>query len=252
MNQRNFTADHYGVRTEAYVQSQVHAAGEDLDEMEAMLRALKPERVLDLGCGGGHVSYRAAKYARNVFACDITHGMLEAVAKEAATKGLENIETKQAAAEDLPFEAGYFDVALCRFTAHHWSDFLAGLKQARRVIKPGGTALFIDTLAPVQRVLDTHLQAMEVSRDPSHVRNYSVVEWCCALAEAGFSMRNCTVRRLRMEFKSWTQRTRTPEVTVAAIRQLQNSAPESVRDYFKISDDGSFELEVASMQVQAI
>lgn len=252
MTQSDFAASHYGVRADAYVRSQVHASSEDLDEMEEILGRRRSHNALDLGCGGGHVSYRAAKYADHIVACDVTPSMLEAVAKEAARKGLENIETFLASAEALPFGAGYFDTVLCRFTAHHWSDFAAGLREARRVIQAGGAAVFIDTVAPVRRVLDTHLQAMELLRDPSHVRNYTVAEWCVLLAEAGFSLQRCTVRRLRMEFESWVERTRTPTDTAAAIFRLQRAAPEDVKHYFNIAEDGSFELDVATLVVEAI
>ncbi len=252
MTQREFAASCYGARADAYVQSQVHASGEDLDEMEAVLRGRRASRVLDLGCGGGHVSYRAARYADNVVACDVTPSMLEAVAKTAVEKGLANIETRLAPAEALPFESGSFDAVLCRFTAHHWSDFAAGLREARRVIQPGGWAVFIDTVAPVRRVLDTHLQAMELLRDPSHVRNYAVAEWCAVLAEAGFALQRCTVRRLRMEFETWVKRTNTPLETAQAILRLQQGAPDIVRHYFNIAPDGSFDLETATMVVEAI
>ncbi len=251
MTQRDFAASHYGARAEAYVQSQVHASGDDLDEMEGILSLRHARNVLDLGCGGGHVSYRAAKYADRVVACDVTPSMLEAVAKTAAERGLANIETRLAPAEALPFEPNCFDMVLCRFTAHHWTDFAAGLREARRVMQPGGVAVFIDTIAPMRRVLDTHLQAMELLRDPSHVRNYTVAEWGAVLAEAGFALERCTVRRLRMEFASWTKRTRTPAETVEAILRLQNGAPEIVRDYFEIAPDGSFNLETATMVVEA-
>ncbi len=252
MTERDFMASHYSTRADAYVQSSVHASGEDLDEMEAVLSNLRARNVLDLGCGGGHVSYRASKYADRIVACDVTPSMLDAVAKTAAEKELTNIVTQLARAEALPFEPGNFDMVLCRFTAHHWSDFSAGLREARRVIQPGGLAVFIDTVAPAKRVLDTHLQAIELLRDPSHVRNYAVAEWCAMLAEADFALQRCTVRRLRMEFKSWTERTRTPVETAEAILRLQQGAPEIVRQYFNIARDGSFDLETATMVVEAV
>lgn len=252
MNQRDFAASHYGTRADAYVQSQVHASGEDLDEMEAVLRGRQIDNALDLGCGGGHVSYRVAKYAQRVVACDVTPSMLDAVAKAAAERGLANIETRLAPAESLPFEPGCFDTVLCRFTAHHWADFAAGVREARRVIRTGGMAVFIDTIAPAKRVLDTHLQTMELLRDPSHVRNYTVAEWCVALGEAGFAVKRCTVRRLRMEFESWIKRTHVPTETAKAILKLQSGAPEIVREYYDIATDGSFDLETATMVVGAV
>jgi ubiquinone/menaquinone biosynthesis C-methylase UbiE len=169
VSQQDYAAQHYAPRAEDYVTSQVHAAGEDLDQVAAMLQGLGAVRVLDLGCGGGHVSYRAAAYAREVVAVDVTARMLEVVAETAAARGISNITTMQAGAEALPFADADFDVVASRFSAHHWQDMPAGLRQARRVLAASGRAIFIDTIAPKDPVLDTHLQAVELLRDASHV-----------------------------------------------------------------------------------
>ena len=245
-------AENYGPRADAYVSSAVHAGGADLEQIEQALRGRSDARVLDLGCGGGHVSYRAAPHVAEVTAVDLTPEMLEAVTRTAAERGLTNIAARQAAAERLPFDDGRFDVVLCRFTAHHWRDFEAGLREARRVLAPGGTAIFIDCIAPAAAVLDTHLQVVEVLRDPSHVRNYTAAEWMAALARAGFAVRSLTPRRLRMEFPVWTARTRTPDLHAQAIRSLQRSAAAEVHNHFDITDDGSFLLDTLTLEVDAV
>jgi SAM-dependent methyltransferase len=252
MTEKNFAAEHYAPRARDYVTSAVHSAGGDLDQIEAELRGQAAARVLDLGCGGGHVSYRAAPLVAEVVACDVTQSMLDAVAATAAERGLRNIVVRRAAAENLPFEAGSFDIALCRFTTHHWQNMEAGLREARRVLKPNGRAIFIDSVVPADRTLDTHMQAVELLRDVSHVRNYSVAEWVAALGRCGFSIEGITMRTLRIEFAAWIGRTRTPAVQVEAIRALQVSAPLAVRTHFAIDEDGSFDLEAATMVMRAV
>lgn len=249
--QHTFAAEQYAPRAQNYVTSAVHSAGADLDQIESELRRQSVRRVLDLGCGGGHVSYRAASYVDEVVACDVTASMLEAVAAEAAVRGLSNITTQQAAAESLPFPDACFDAVLCRFTAHHWPDMDAGLREARRVLKASGRAVFIDSIAPATPTLDTHLQAVEVLRDASHVRNYTLAEWVCALSRSGFAVDSVTVRVLRMEFSAWTARTRTPAPHTEAIRSLQAAAPVIVREHFAVGADGSFDLESATILVRA-
>ena len=251
MSQQEYAATQYAPRAAAYVTSEVHAAGADLDQIEALARGMGKAVVLDLGCGGGHVSYRAAPHVARVVAVDVTPAMLVQVEKMAAGLGLENIETKLGAAEALPFTDGTFDMVLCRFSAHHWRDLAAGLREARRVLAPGGLAVFIDIVAPASPVLDTHLQAMELLRDSAHVRNYSVAEWLAALGAAGFALRDFCARTLRMEFGAWTARTQTPQALTTAIRQLQLGAPAGVRRHFAIGADGSFDIEAASFVLNA-
>jgi ubiquinone/menaquinone biosynthesis C-methylase UbiE len=249
--QHEFAAGQYAPRAQDYVTSEVHSAGADLDQIEAELRGHGGARVLDLGCGGGHVSYRAAPHVGHVVACDVTQRMLDVVAATAAERGLANISVQQAAAEQLPFPDASFDVVLSRFTTHHWQDMEAGLRQARRVSKAGGLGVFVDTIAPTDRVLDSHLQAIELLRDASHVRNYSVAEWFAALSRAGFAVAGITERRLRMEFSSWIARSRTPADRAKAIRSLQAGAPAIVREHFAVAADGSFDLEAATFVVRA-
>jgi SAM-dependent methyltransferase len=245
--QHAFASQEYSGRARDYVTSAVHSTGGDLDQVEEAVRGLSTARVLDLGCGGGHVSYRAAPHVAEVIACDVTQSMLDAVKATAAERGLFNITVRQAAAEALPFPTGSFDAVLCRFTAHHWQNLEAGLQEARRVLKPGGRGVFIDTVAPADRVLDSYLQAIELLRDASHVRNYTTAELVSALSRAGFAVNGITMRRLRMEFPVWTARTRTPASHADAIRSLQDRAPAIVREHFVVGPDGSFDLEAATL-----
>jgi ubiquinone/menaquinone biosynthesis C-methylase UbiE len=250
-SQHTFVAEQYAPRAQDYVTSINHSTGDDLDQIEAELRGCDTARVLDLGCGGGHVSYRAAPHVAEVVACDVTASMLEVVTKTAAERGLSNITVQQAAAEQLPFEDASFDVVLCRFTAHHWQNMEAGLREARRVLKRPGRAVFIDVIAPSDRVLDTHIQAVEVLRDPSHVRNYTMAEWVAALSRSGFSVERMNARKLRMDFPVWIARTRATLEHAGAIRSLQAGAPVIVRQYFAIAVDGGFDLDTMAIVTRA-
>jgi SAM-dependent methyltransferase len=251
-DQQSFVAGHYAPRAQAYVTSKDHSAGADLDLMEARLRELRPERVLDLGCGGGHVTYRAAPHVGEIVACDLTPAMLEAVARTAAERGLGNVSVQQAAAERLPFADASFDAVLCRYTAHHWQDFEAGLHEARRVLAPFGFAIFMDAVAPADPLLDTHLQAIELLRDVSHVRNYTIAEWVAGLSRAGLAVRSVTPRQITLTFATWIARTAASQVHADAIRSLQTGAPAAVRDHFAIAADGSFRLDTMTIEAAVL
>ncbi len=241
----------FGPRAKAYVESAVHSQGEDLQALEAIIREIRPAHALDLGCGGGHVSYLMARHARKVTASDLSSDMLAAVAAAARERGLPNIETAAAPAEHLPFADESFDFVACRYSAHHWRDFEGGLREARRVVKPGSRAAFIDAFAPGTALFDTHLQALELLRDTSHCRDYSPAEWMAALGRAGFAVTGSRTWRVRMDFPTWIARMRTPEELVRAIRALQVAASAETKAHFAIEEDGSFMLDVGMFEAIA-
>ena len=244
--------DQFGPRAMAYVQSAVHARGEDLDALEGVVRRTVPERALDLGTGGGHVAYLLARYAKAVTATDLSAEMLAAVAATAMARNVSNIETAEAPAECLPFADASFDFLACRYSAHHWSDFNAGLRQARRVMKAGAPAIFIDAFSPAPALLDTHLQAVELLRDTSHVRDYSLAQWSESLARSDFAIKSLQTWRLRMDFEVWIARMRTPECNRLAIRALQAAASGVVREHYAIEPDGSFMLDIFMAETAAV
>jgi ubiquinone/menaquinone biosynthesis C-methylase UbiE len=238
------TERQFGAHARAYVESAVHAGGADLAALTARAARIAPKRALDLGAGGGHVAYALAGVSGAVAAVDLSADMLAVVAA-AERRGLGNVETVQASAESLPFPDACFDFIASRFSAHHWRDARAGLRQARRVLRAGAPAVFIDIVSPADPALDTHLQAIELLRDVSHVRDYNLAEWGAMLSDAGFSVESRESWRLRMDFAAWTSRIGTPAPLAEAIRLLQQKASAETRAYFAVEDDGSFLLDAA-------
>src|SRR5580765_4673073 len=94
-------AGQFGPRAAAYVASAVHAQGEDLQQLARMGEGRRAARVLDLGCGGGHVSFNVAPHVAEVVAYDLSDEMLAAVAATAAERGLVNIRTERGRVEAL-------------------------------------------------------------------------------------------------------------------------------------------------------
>ena len=244
-------AQQFSPRAAAYVTSAVHAAGEDLEALKAFLTGQGFGRVLDLGCGGGHVSFAMAPLAGAVVAYDLSEAMLSAVAAEADVRGITNLTTQQGAAEALPFADGSFDFIATRYSAHHWLDVPAALREIRRVVKPGGCVMMMDVVAPEDVLFDTFIQTVEMLRDPSHVRDYSVREWTDMLKAAGFVPEEAERRRIPIDYASWIARMQTPQVFADAIRALMAKMPDSVRGHFAIGPDGSFMLDTASVVARA-
>ena len=244
-NLETLVTNQFGSQAAAYVASAVHSGGEDLRAMRAEVELRKPAAVLDLGCGGGHVSFTASPFAGAVAAYDLSTDMLAAVAAEAGRRGLDNIVTQQGSAERLPFADASFDMVMSRYSAHHWGSVPTALDEAFRVARPSATLVFADIVAPTQAVNDTFLQSFEMLRDPSHVRDYSVAEWQTMIGRAGFTRVQTELWRLRIDFTSWIARMRTPPVFVQAIRALQAAVSDDVRAYFEIEEDGSYTFDTA-------
>lgn len=250
MKHHDQVADAFGTTVAAYLSSQTHATGADLQTLAGEIAATPDADVLDLGCGAGHASFAVAPHARSVVAYDLAAPMVATVAAASRERGFSNIRAEQGAAEQLPFADASFDWVVSRFSAHHWHDVPRALKEVRRVLKPGGRVLFIDVVGADHPLLDTHLQAIEVLRDGSHVRNYRVDEWLAFFNQAQFEASPRERWRLPIEFASWVARMRTPGERVHAIRSVWEAAPDEVREHYAVQPDGSFMLDVAMIQAR--
>lgn len=242
-SQHDLVVQQFGPRAAAYASSPTHAAGPDLAAFQTILRDAPVERLLDLGCGGGHASFHAAPHAGAVVAYDLSAAMLGTVATGAVARGLSNIRTQQGRAEQLPFPDRNFDMVASRYSAHHWRQVPMALAEAARVLRPGGRMVMMDVFAPADPLLDTFLQTVEMVRDPSHVRDYSQAEWQALLHAAGLVPGEAETYRLRLEFQSWVDRIASPESHRPALRSLLAGAAAEVKQHFAVEADGSFTID---------
>jgi ubiquinone/menaquinone biosynthesis C-methylase UbiE len=249
MKHHDQVADAFGTTAAAYLTSQVHATGADLDNLAATLAATGGNaKVLDMGCGAGHASFAVAPHVREVVAYDIALPMLETVATAARQRGLMTIRTQHGAAESLPFAHASFDWVISRLSAHHWRNVPAALAEVHRVLKPAGKLKFIDVAGADDPLYDTHIQAIELLRDSSHIRDYRAAEWLQMLDAAGFDGVVTRRWRIAIDFDSWVARMRTPPERITAIRSLWERAPDEVRQYFDVQPDGSFQLDALMLE----
>jgi len=109
-------------------------------------------RALDVGTGTG--DFALALLARSpqsatVTGIDISAGMLAIAEGRAAKAGLgPRYERLIASVESLPFADGGFDVATAGFVIRNVGDIPRGLREMRRVLRPGGRAVVLDLYTP--------------------------------------------------------------------------------------------------------
>lgn len=102
------------------------------------------ERVVDVACGTGLVTFPAAAQVGPggcVFATDISDRMVEYLRAEALRRGLGQIHAEQMDAEVLRLPDADFDAALCSLGLMYVPDPLQALRELHRVLRPGGRAV---------------------------------------------------------------------------------------------------------------
>jgi SAM-dependent methyltransferase len=109
------------------------------DEMRAIDDVPDGGAVLDIPCGGG-VALRALRPERNVryVAADIAPAMLTRTDHVARERGLDQVETRVADAEDMPFSDGEFDLCMSFAGLHCFPHPDLAAREIGRVVKSGG------------------------------------------------------------------------------------------------------------------
>jgi SAM-dependent methyltransferase len=134
-------------------------------------------RILDVGCGTGANLLMLLKYG-DAEGVDVSEDAL-AFCRE---RGLDKV--KLGAGEDLPYDDGTFDLVTALDVVEHMDNDLAGLREMRRVLRPGGRVLlFVPTFMFLWGVQD------DVSH---HRRRYRLPELRSVLEQAGFEIERTT------------------------------------------------------------
>ena len=108
---------------------------------DRFVRAVKPrpgEAFLDMAGGTGDIAFRLAARGAEVTVADINRQMLEVGIERAMTRGLDGLAWSEQNAEALTYPAAQFDGYTIAFGIRNVTDIPAALREARRVLKPGG------------------------------------------------------------------------------------------------------------------
>lgn len=188
--------DIWSDRAEAYRESDAHREGPDLEVMVEW--AVGARTALDVATGGGHVTRRLREAGLEVVSCDPAPGMRPDVVCRA---------------EDLPFADGSFDVVACRVAAHHFEDVAAAVREMARVSRD--RVLLVDNL-----YLGERAEEAERLRDPSHVRNYTEVEWRGFVTAAGLRIGEVRTFDKPIAVRPWLERVGCEGEAAERVREL--------------------------------
>lgn len=100
--------------------------------------------VLELGCGGGiNMEFYDPARVKSFTGLDPSPELLAMSRAAAQTHGMA-ADIQGGVGEAMPFDSGRFDTVVTTFTLCSVADQAAVLSEIRRVLKPGGTALFLE------------------------------------------------------------------------------------------------------------
>ena len=110
---------------------------------------LPPVDALDLGCGDGAITVEISRFARRVVGIDVNPTFLMAARRRAERENRANVTFKEDRIEALKEPGNSYDLAVFSQSLHHLREPDAGIRQATRVLRPGGRLVVFD-LAPHQ------------------------------------------------------------------------------------------------------
>jgi SAM-dependent methyltransferase len=232
----------WSARADAYAVSEVHARGASLTRLLALAAPRTGEPAVDLGCGAGHTGAALAAAGCEVTAVDRDAAMLDA-----ARRRYPALRTLRADAAATGLPPASFALATARHTLHHHDDPDATLREARRLLRPGGRFVLVDESA-LPPALDAWYDELERTRDPDHRALRDADGWRAALQAAGFAdARADADTRERIEVAGWLERVAADAARRHAVRALLRAAPAGAAEALRFERDAAGEVVAFAM-----
>lgn len=236
---KRLSRQRFGRYAGGYVASPTHAAGADLERLIEIVDPQPDWTALDVATGGGHTALALSPRVARVIAVDLTPEMLRLAEAHLSERGTGNVDFRVADAEDLPFDAGTFDLVTCRIAAHHFPDAARFVAESARVLRPGGLLWVQDHMLSEDQDTARYADAFEKLRDPSHVQAFTESEWLAMFRGADLTVEHTEQLVKRHGFLPWAERQGcTPEVVERLAGRLAE-APEAAAEWMRPRDLGT-------------
>ena len=141
-------------------------------------------RLLDIGCGPGHVPLLLASLREDVqvVGVDLSKEMLR-IAEEhkAISNHAERVVFELGDAKGLPYADASYDAVCSNTILHHIPDPVPFLREAWRVLRPGGAFLVRDLFRPADAAAVAALVDEHAAGESDHARELFRASLCAAL-----------------------------------------------------------------------
>jgi ubiquinone/menaquinone biosynthesis C-methylase UbiE len=215
------------------------------------------QKVLDIGGGSGEPSLTISTIVGptgSVMYTDPVAGMLESTQAEATRRGVKNIHFRQCSADELPFEACTFDVAVGRLSAMFFADPAAAVREALRVVHKDGCVTFAvwgpkeanPFFSTITDVIDQFVEIRLQSPDAPDAFRFAVPGKLAGILEQA-DAKNVIERQLNFQIEAaisfeqfWQLRTEMSEtlrekmarLTPAQLPTVKQAVADAARRYF--------------------
>ena len=156
----------FGATAERVAEHSLRQVDDVREELRSLFAPTGDERAVDVGTGAGTLALALAPLVSEVVGVDVVPELLEAARRAA----LPNVRFVEGDATALPFDRAAFDIGATRRSLHHIARPELVVAELARVVRPGGTVLVEDQIAPVDPLAALALDRFERTRDVSHTR----------------------------------------------------------------------------------